>query len=190
MLAIGMSLPLGASLTISTEFREVVADAALIVRGHLTDVRAVEVPGKGIESIGTLAVDSVLKGSAGPFVSIRVPGGTVGSQRFVMVGAPSLRAGAHGVYFLKRDPDNAWRPVGLSLGIFRVQAEPGTSQPVVHPPVVRGRTAPLVGRTVRGDLRRTMMPVPEFESLVQLVMKMPPPPRAIPRTSASVRGGR
>jgi hypothetical protein len=185
VLLIAAGAPLDASLTVSAEFREIVADASLIVRGRITDVRAVAVPGSGIESVGTIAVDGVLKGTAEPFVAVRVPGGLIGRRRFVMVGAPTLRTGEQAVFFLKRTADGAWRPVGLTQGIYRVQAEPISGRPVVRPPVVPGRTAPASGRTVRGDLRRTLMPIPEFESLVRLVMAAPPPPRALPR-----RGGR
>jgi hypothetical protein len=181
LLAVVTTAPVGASLTVSTDFREIVSDATLIVRGRITDVRAAAVPGKGIESIGTVAVDGVIKGTAASFVAVRVPGGSAGGRRFVMVGAPTLRVGEQAVFFLKRDPESGWRPIGLTQGIYRVQAEPLTGRPVVRPPVVAGRTAPLSGQTVRGDLRRTLLPVPEFESLVKLVMAMPAPPRAVPR---------
>src|SRR4051812_41767969 len=107
-----------ATVIVPTEFREIVADASLIVRGTVTDVRAVEVRGEGIDSIGTIAVASVLKGSAPDgFVSIRVPGGTIGRTRFVMIGAPELTPNEQAVFFLKRGADNFWRPVGLTMGI-------------------------------------------------------------------------
>ena len=181
LLAIVMSAPLGASVTVSAEFREIVAEATLIVRGRITDVRAVAVGGRGVESIGTIAVDGVLKGTSSSFVAVRVPGGVLGGRKFTMTGAPTLRIGHEAVFFLKRDQDGAWRPIGLTQGIYRVQSEPITGRPVVRPPLVPGRTAPIIGRAVRGDVRRTLLPVPEFESLVQLAMRMPAPPRAVPR---------
>lgn len=165
---------LDATLVIPVEFRQIVAEATLIVRGRITDVRGVRVPDRGVESIGTIAVDGVLKGDPVDFVSVRVPGGTVGRYRYVMVGAPRLRAGEHAVFFLKRGPDDAWRPIGLTQGIFRVQPEPQTGRPIVHPPLVAGRTVSATGRTVRGDPRRRLMPVSEFESLVRFVLASPP----------------
>ena len=69
-----------ATVVVPAEFRAIVTDAALIVRGRVTDVRAVAVPGRGIESIATVAVEAVLKGTAESFVSVRVPGGTVGGR--------------------------------------------------------------------------------------------------------------
>ena len=173
--------PLAAHLSIPAEFREVVHDATLIVRGRITDVRPVLDSDRGVESIGTVAVDTMIKGTGMDFVSVRVPGGKIGRYSYVMTGAPKLRAGEHAVFFLKQDAVGAWRPVGLTQGIYRVQAEPASGRPVVQPPVVPGKTAAATGRTVRGDLRRRLMPIGEFESLVRVVMATPPAARAIRR---------
>ena len=158
-----------ATVTVPTEFREIVSEATLIVRGHITEVRPVVAPGRGVESIGTIGVDSVLKGQAGDFISIRVPGGVVGRYRWVMVAAPSLRAGDQGVFFVKHDRENAWRPVGLAMGIYRIQVAPVTGLPVVEPPLVAGETA-ATGLVIRGDPKRHLMAVREFESLVRVVI--------------------
>jgi hypothetical protein len=160
---------LSANLVIPTAFREVVADASLIVRGTVTDVRSFRAPGRGIESVATLAVQAVLKGEATAFVSVRVPGGTIGTRRFVMVGAPSFQTGEQAVVFLRRDGEGAWRPVGLSMGVIRVRADRASGRLAVAPPVVGGWTAATAGPVVRGDARRQTMAVTEFESLVRLV---------------------
>lgn len=159
-----------ANLTVPTEFREVVAESERIVRGLVTDVRSEAVPDRGIESIVTVAVEATLKGDDDPFVSFRVPGGTVGSRRVVMVGAPRFRDGQRAVWFLKRDPSAAWRPVGLSLGVYRVGTEARTGRVVVAPPVVAGWTTGATGPVVRGDVRRRLLPMQEFESVVRLVI--------------------
>ena len=158
-----------ATVAIPTEFREIVAGATLIVRGHITEVRAVVARNQGVESIGTIAVEAALKGRLTDFVVIRVPGGVIGRYRWVMVGAPSLHVGDQGIFFLKRDQTNAWRPVGLAMGIFRVQAAPANGVPVVEPPLAAGQTT-AAGRVVRGDPQRRLMAVPEFESLVRVVI--------------------
>jgi hypothetical protein len=158
-----------ATVTVPAEFRAIVTEAALIVRGHVTDVRGVLVPDRGIESIVTVAVDTLVKGPATDVVSLALPGGVVGRYRSEMVGAPKLQVGAQGVFFLKRDASNTWRPVGLSMGIFTVQSSASTGLAVVNPPLVSGLTAD-VGRVVRGDARRQPMGVGDFESLVRLVM--------------------
>ena len=69
------------------------------------------------------------------------------------------------------------------MGVYRVQPDPQNGQPVVEPPLVGGKTAPLIGPSTRGDVRRRLMPVPEFESLVKFVMSSPP-------AQAGSRGGR
>jgi hypothetical protein len=170
-----------ATVFVPTEFREVVAEAGLIVRGRVTDVRSVDVPGRGVDSIATVAVENVIKGNPTQFVAVRVPGGVSGRYRQVLVGAPVLRAGERAVFFLWSDADGIWRPVGLSMGVFDVLPDPQTGRPTVRPPVVMGRTA-SAGPVVRGDVRRKLLSIQEFESLVQLVMAS--------RGVAVPRGGR
>jgi hypothetical protein len=161
---------LSATVTVPTEFKEIVAGAGLIARGRVTDVRAVAARRQEVETVATIAVDAVLKGDPVDFVTLRVPGGVIGRYRWVMVGAPTMTVGQEGVFFLKRDAAlNAWRPVGLGMGIYRVQPEPATGRPVVAPPIVAGRTA-AIGPVVRGDVSRRFMAVPEFESLIRVVM--------------------
>jgi hypothetical protein len=176
--ALFITPPVRAHVTVPTEFREVVTVASLIVRGRVTDVRSVAVPGAGIDSIATIAVENVLKGQTfGGFVYVRVPGGESGRYKFVMVGAPTFKVGQRAVFFLQPGlSDSAYRPIGLTLGVFRVQADPQTGRPVVEPPVVPGRTTSLLSSVARGDPRRKLMPVQEFESLVQLILAVPAPP--------------
>jgi hypothetical protein len=183
MLAIGVtcvaaaaSLP--AHVVVPAAFREVVTEAGLIVRGQVTDVRPVDLPGRGIESVVTVAVESTAKGVPERFISFRVPGGEIGRTRFVMVGAPRFAVGDRAVWFLKRDPAGSWRPIGLSMGVYRVQAEAGTGRAVVRSPVFE-RAATPPGRTARADARRGMIPVLEFESIVALVLARRP---AVPRS--------
>jgi hypothetical protein len=160
---------LAATVFVPTEFREVVTDSGLIVRGRVTDVRTVVLPDSRVESAVTIGVENVLKGAANGFVSVRVPGGRVGGIRHVMVGAPVLRPGERALFFLWRGPDSLWRPVGLSMGVYAVHNDPRTGQPLVRPPIVPGRTT-SIGPIVRGDPRRKLLPIQEFESLVQLII--------------------
>ena len=164
-----LAVPLSAHTLLPTGFREVVSGATFIARGRVTDVRAARFPDRGIETIATIGVDHVIKGVATNFVSVHIPGGVLGNTRVVTVGAPRLQTGDWAVFFLKRGEDNGWIPVGLSMGIYRVHLDPRTRLPFVNPPVLEGATA-SVGRVVRGDARRTSLPVSEFESMVRLVM--------------------
>lgn len=159
---------LSAHIVVPAAFREIVDDAGLIARGVVTDVRAVAVAGAGIDSIATIAIESMVKGEAVSFVSVRLPGGEIGATRFVMVGAPTLRRGDRAVFLLRRGPDNFWRPVGLSMGVYRIGPDAG-GRPVVNPPVVAGKTA-APGVVVRGDRLRKPMAVTEFEALIRTVV--------------------
>jgi len=166
-IVIFLSATAGASVSVPIEFREMVATADLIVRGRVTDVRATRSDDAGVESVATVAVESALKGASDPFVYVRVPGGDLGRYRYVMTGAPVLRVNELAVFFLRRGADNALRPIGLSAGIYAVGREPSTGRPVVRPPVVADRTGTAAPR---GDVRRTLLPVGDFESLVRLML--------------------
>jgi hypothetical protein len=152
-------------------FREAVNEAALIVRGHVTDVRGIELA-TGVETAVTLAVDRVLKGPAGDFVTMRVPGGTVGRYRTIFVGAPTFTLNEQVILLLKRGTDNVLRPIGLWQGVYHIQAMSGTGQAAVAAPVMAPQTA-STGQVIRGDARRRLISTTEFESLVRLVMTAP-----------------
>jgi hypothetical protein len=100
---------------------------------------------------------------------MRVPGGTIGRYRTVMIGAPVLQVGDRAVFFLKGGPGNSLWPVGLAQGIYRMSSARGAGI-MVHAPVLPGVTTNTTGPVVRGDTRRKMLPVTEFESLVRLVL--------------------
>jgi hypothetical protein len=158
---------LSAHVTLPTEFREVVGSATLIVRGRVTDSRTLAAREWGVESTAAVAVERIIKGTAGEFVSVVVPGGSVGRYSWKMVGAPSLRPGERAFLFLKRDSANLWRPVGLAQGVYPIAAS-ATRVDVVDPPLILSKNAD--GRVVRGDARRRLMGVAEFESLILVVM--------------------
>lgn len=177
-------VPLRADLTLPADFRVVVNDASLIVRGRVTDVRAVVVPGAGIDSVATFAVETVLKGQASGFVYVRVPGGVAGGKRFIMIGAPTFQVGQRAVLFLRPGAmDTAFRPIGLTMGVYPIKVDPNTRRQLVEPPIVGGRTTNTTGAIVRGDKRRQSLSVSDFEALVRLAVASPP-------GSAVPRGGR
>lgn len=183
-----------ATTVIPADFRQLVSESTTIVRGHVTDVRAHVRADHGIESIATVAVDALLKGDADAFVYVRVPGGTVGRSRMLVVDAPTFKPGDQAVFFLQRGSDNGLRPIGLWMGVYRLQADARTGQAMIAPPLVAGQTA-SVGPVVRGDTRRQTMAVQEFESLVKLVLASPKAPASgtgrpiVPGPTKSVGGG-
>jgi hypothetical protein len=160
-----------ATETVPSVLRDVVGAAELIVRGQVTDVRVVSRVGRRVESVASVAVDAVLKGPSATFVSVWVPGGTVGRYRFVTVGAPTLRQGQRAIFLLVKHPDGGWRPVGLAAGVYRIERERSTGLAVVREPIVSAGTP--AGPVVRGDVRRRRLTVQEFESAVRLVLSRP-----------------
>jgi hypothetical protein len=166
---------LHATLTLPADFRTVVNDASLIMRGRVTDVRSITVPGVGVESVATFAVENVVKGQASGFVYVRVPGGIIGSRRYVTVGAPAFRVGQRAMLFLRPGAtDTAFRPIGMTMGVYPINVDPATGRTLVEPPLLAGMTADAKGAVVRGDKRRTSVTIVEFESLVRLAMSSPP----------------
>jgi hypothetical protein len=157
------------TVVVPSTLRELTNDASLIVRGHITDVRVITGPERTVESVATVAVDRVIKGPATSFVSVWVPGGSVGRYRYLMVGAPTLRPNVMAVFFLARRADHQWRPIGLSAGVVPISSERASGRLVVHPPILAGRTV-SPGPIVRGDPRRKALPVSEFESMVEMVI--------------------
>ena len=164
--AVGLGAPALAYVAVPAGFRDVVARAEIIVRGHVTDVRSVAVPDGGIDSVATVSVDATLKGQADAFVSVRVPGGELGATAFVMVGAPRLAANQSAVFFLRRSADRTWRPVGLTTGIVRIRLDRATGRPIVQSPVEASRAA----GAPRASALRPLLSVQEFDSMVRLVV--------------------
>ncbi len=176
----------GGTTILPADFRLVVAEATVIVRGRVTDVRAVRSVRGDVETVATIAVEAVFKGDAGSFVSMRVPGGTMGRYRTHMPGAPTVAVGDAAVYLLKRAPGGALWPVGLSSGIYRITVSRGRL--MVAPPVVGSVTTAAQGPVVRGDVRRRTLPLSEFEAIVTLVLRGAQ--RTTPlRGTPGVRGG-
>jgi hypothetical protein len=167
--AVALTATAAAHTIVPAAFRELVSGAGLIVRGAVTDVRAITAADGSIESVATVAIESTLKGqSGGAFVSVHLPGGEMGRRRVVMIGAPRVRQGDGGVWFLTRRTDGAWQPLGLSQGIFRVGPDASGAPVVLEPPVLAG-PAGADGPIVRGSPERRPLRVPEFEALVRLI---------------------
>lgn len=154
---------LGASTFLPADFRAVAMGADLIVLAQVTDVRVARSADGDIETVATLRVEDTLKGHADTFVSMRVPGGVLGRYRTVVPGAPTVRTGEAGVYFLKRH-QSGWWPVSLASGIYRVQRT--GDRLTVSPPVLAGTTATADAPVVRGDARRAPMNLATFQSIV------------------------
>ena len=82
------------------------------------------------------------------------------------------------VFFLRRGTDGLWRPVGLSMGVFRIRANRATGRAEIRPPVLGGSTTAATGPVVRGDRRRMPLSLQEFDALVRIAMAPAQPERA------------
>lgn len=162
----GLSRPAGATVIIPADLGELARDAQAIVRGRVASVEARWTDDRrAIESIVTLEVESTLKGSFGPDVQFRVPGGQIGRFRSLVVGAPEFTVDQRVVVFLGARGPSVPYVLGMSQGVFRVVAADSGGWLVTPParlPSVAG-TVPIA----RGDPNRRPLPIGEFEQRVR-----------------------
>jgi HAMP domain-containing protein len=170
--AAGLVLGAGAAVTatvlVPADLSELVQSAQAIAQGRVVAVQPQWAEGRArIETLVVVAVDQYLKGSFGPTVTLRVPGGELGRYRSVMPGAPTFREGDEVILFLGAHGPSIPFLVGLGQGVFRLARDPDTGRRVVVP-------SPLVGSdvrvtVVRGDPARRPMPVEDFARAVRSV---------------------
>jgi hypothetical protein len=115
---------LDATVLVSADLPELVADARAIVHGRVVATQPRMAEGsRTIETVVTLAADEYLKGDLGARVSLRVPGGQLGFRRSVVIGAPVFAPGDQVVLFLGGSgPSLPWI-LGLNQGVYRVRAD-------------------------------------------------------------------
>jgi hypothetical protein len=165
-LLVALSAHPRATVLVGADLGELAHDAMAIARGRVVAVDAQWTDGRrSIETIVTLDVDAYLKGSLGPSVQFRVPGGMLGRYRSIVVGAPTFEVNERVVVFLGARGPAVPHVLGFSQGVYRVVAE--SSGWVVTPPAV----LPVAGRTtiVRGDRARGRLPLGEFEQRVRVL---------------------
>jgi hypothetical protein len=164
-----VSVPAHATVLVGADLGELARDARAIARG-----RVVAVDGqwtadhRTIETIVTLEVESYLKGSLGPTVQFRVPGGGLGRFRSIVVGAPAFQVDERVVVFLGATGPSVAYVLGLSQGVFRVVRGADASSWLVTPPATMPSTTTV--KITRGDLARRPLPLPEFEQRVRTIV--------------------
>src|SRR5437763_15829164 len=86
-----LAIPARATVLIPADLGELSRDALAIARGRVAAIDTQWTEDRGtIETIVTLDVESYLKGGLGATVRFRVPGGTLGRFRSIVVGAPEF----------------------------------------------------------------------------------------------------
>jgi hypothetical protein len=166
LLALLLAAPARATVVIATDLGELARGARAIARGRIAALDARWSPDhRMIETIVSLEVESYLKGSLGPILQFRVPGGLVGRYRSIVVGAPEFSVDQRVVVFLGGTGPSVPYVLGLSQGVFRVVPGEGGAGWVVTPPPLMpvATTTPIV----RGDVSRRPVPLTDFEQRVR-----------------------
>jgi hypothetical protein len=152
-----------ATVFVSADLSELSRDAVAIVRGHVVAVDPQWKDGrKGIETIVSLETETYLKGSLGEVVQFRVPGGSLGRFRSLVVGAPQFTVGQRVIVFLGSRGPTVPYVLGLSQGVFRVVQSQGNWM-VTPAPIVATTDGPIV----RGTRRPS--PLGDFERQVRVL---------------------
>lgn len=150
-----------ATVLVPAELGDLVRGSQAVVHGRVVETRAVWADGRRrVDTLVTLEVLGYFKGNFGPDVTFRVPGGTIGRYRSVMIGAPVFNEGDEVVLFLGARGPSMPYVLGLSQGVFRVIDDPQKGGKIVLPPPL------VVGVAVepvrRGDTARRPMPLEGF----------------------------
>jgi hypothetical protein len=163
-------IALRATVLVPAEFREIVNGADIIAYGRVVDI-TVEWSDdrKRVDTLVTLQVGTYLKGGPGESLVFKVPGGTIGRFRNVLVGAPQFTEGEEAVVFLNVRGSDLPFVFGLNQGVFRVRLDDPTKRRMVVPPALmsRGQSPEVV---VRGSAARKVLPLETFGAQVQTVL--------------------
>ena len=161
---------LRATVLVPAEFREIVTGSQIIVYGRIGEVRPEwSADRRRIDTVVTVEAASYLKGGPGPTVTFRVPGGTIGRYKNVMVGAPEFQTGEEAVLFLNAQGPSVAHIFGLSQGLFRVRVDARTGRRLVIAPVLLAG-GDAARKVTRGDTARRPLPLETFAATVRAAM--------------------
>ncbi|MGE0702936.1 MAG: hypothetical protein AB7F99_04895 [Vicinamibacterales bacterium] len=168
LLCVLLIAPAGATVIVPATLAELSQDARVIARGRVIET-APRWTGdwRSIETLVTLSTEDTLKGSAGPTVSFRVPGGQVGRYKRVVVGAPEFHIDQRVVVFLNDRGSDVPYLLGLSQGVFRLVQQNGDWMVTPAPAMA---TSVLPQPLARGDLARHPLSLAEFERNVRALV--------------------
>lgn len=159
-----LAVPASATVLVPADLGELSRDARAIARGRVMSVDPQWTEDhRTIETVVSLEVEAYLKGSLGSVLQFRVPGGSLGRFRSIMVGAPEFAVDQRVVVFLGAHGPSVPYVLGLSQGVFRIVAATGGW--LVTPLPMNPVTVPT--RVVRGDPARRPLPLEDFEQRVR-----------------------
>ena len=171
-------IALRATVLLPAEFREIVNGADIIAYGRVVETSVEQSDDrKQVDTRITFQVGTYLKGGPGDTLVFRVPGGTVGRYRNVLVGAPQFTIGDEAVLFLTNRAGGQTPAVfGLNQGVFRVAVDGATRRRMVTPPLLARSDAPEP--VVRGAATRRPLPLETFGAQVRAVLDSGAPARS------------
>jgi hypothetical protein len=164
LLALVCGVPLAATIVVPADLAELTQSSLAVARGQVVSVEGRWTDDRrSIETVVTLATESYLKGGLGNTVQFRVPGGSLGRFRKIVVGAPTFAVGERVIVFLGTVGPSVPHVLGLNQGVFRVARDSGGAWIVTPPPVL---PSPL-GPVTRGSVSRRPAPLGDFEREVR-----------------------
>jgi hypothetical protein len=153
-----------ATVMIPADLSELSHDAVAIARGRIVAVDAQWTNGRrSIETIVSLETETYLKGGLGGIVQFRVPGGSLGRFRNIVVGAPQFAVGQRVIVFLGSRGPTVPYVLGMSQGVFRLVQSSQGDWMVTPPAIVATGDGPIV----RGSFARRPAPLDDFERQVR-----------------------
>jgi len=159
-----LAAPARATVLVPASLEELTRDASVIARGQVVAVEGRWTDDRRtIETLVTLEAESYMKGQMGTIVQFRVPGGTLGRYRNIVIGAPQFSVGQRVVVFLGVNGPQVPYILGLNQGVYRVDVDTAGQAFVSPPPVMPGVTGPVV----RGASSRQPAPLAVFEREVR-----------------------
>ncbi len=164
VLTTGLAVACGAlaqaTVLIPADVGELSRDAVAIARGVVVAVDGQwTADRRTVETIVALEVEAYLKGQMGDLLRFRVPGGSLGQYRTIVVGAPTFSIGQRVVVFLGARGPTIPHLLGLGQGVYRLSLGQ-EGQWLVRPSPVLPSS---VGRVARGSAARPPVPLGDFE---------------------------
>ena len=170
LLIFGTSGVARATVLVPGDLGELAREARAIARGRIVAVDAQWTDGRRtIETLVTLEAETYLKGRLGDTVQFRVPGGTFGRFRSIVVGAPQFAVGQRVIIFLGARGPTVPYVLGFSQGVFRIAQTSDGEWMVTPPPILPTMQGPIV----RGNRSLHPAPLAEFERDVRALAGAP-----------------
>jgi hypothetical protein len=115
-------LVLGAQIRPLT-IEDLTTRAARICHGRVEAVEVVREASGNFVTRVEIATESMWKGSPTNRITVTQPGGTLGTRRVVIAGAPTFAPGEEVVMFLSLNPRGEWLTLDLAQGKFSVDRD-------------------------------------------------------------------